>query len=170
MISVIKKRKSIRKYKDTPLNDEIKNTMREAIQLSPTWKNKQCFEVIEVEDKALIASIGEMVKHNPGPTVYSTVPMVYVFLADPSKSGNRDEKPYYMADTAIAITHATLTATSLGLGSCWIGVFPEETLKEALHIPAHLRIVGLLPLGYPDEDPSPRPRRVFEDIFHSNTY
>ena len=101
---------------------------------------------------------------------YSTVPVVYIFVADPTKSGNRDEKPYYMADTAIAITHATLTATSLGLGSCWIGVFPEETLKEALNIPSHLRIVGLLPVGHPDEDPDARPRRSVEEIFHTNKY
>lgn len=170
MISVIQKRKSIRKYKDTPLTQDELNTIREAIQLSPTWKNKQCFEVIEVVDKALIAQIGDMVRHNPGPTVYSTVPVVYIFVADPTKSGNRDEKPYYMADTAIAITHATLTATSLGLGSCWIGVFPEETLKEALNIPSHLRIVGLLPVGHPDEDPDARPRRSVEEIFHTNKY
>ena len=170
MIDSIKNRKSIRAFKDTPLNKNQLLTIKEAIQLSPTWKNKQCFEVIAIEDRKIIETIGEMVKFNPGKEVYNKIPLLLVFLADPTKSGNRDEKPYYMADTAIAVTHATLAATSLGLASCWIGVFPEETLKEYLHVPAHLRIVALLPIGYADEDPAPRPRRSVEEIFHTNKY
>ena len=170
MIDVIRNRKSIRKYKDTSLTKEQLDTIKEAIQLAPTWKNKQCFEVIVVEDKEKINKIGEFVKYNPGESAYTKAPVLMIFLADPSRSGIRDEKPYYMADTAIAIEHACLCATSLGLATCWVGVFPEETLKQYLNIPSHLRIVALLPIGYPDEKPLDRPRRDFDSIFHKNTY
>lgn len=170
MIDIIRERKSIRKYKDTPLSKEQLDTIKEAIQLAPTWKNKQCFQVVVVEDKELILKIGEMVRFNPGETAYTKAPVLMAFLADPSLSGNRDEKAYYMADTAIAVEHATLCATSLGLGSCWVGVFPETALKDLLNIPENMRIVALLPIGYPDEEPNARPRRDFDSIFHSNKF
>ena len=125
MIEIIRNRKSIRKYKDKAISKEQLDCIKEAIQLSPTWKNKQCFEVIVVEDRELMQKIGVAVKNNPCESAYTKASLVMVFVADPTKSGIRDEKPYYMADCAIAVEHATLCATSLGLGSCWVGVFPE---------------------------------------------
>lgn len=170
MIEIFRERKSIRKYKDTPLTKQEIDILQEAIQLSPTWKNKQCFEVIMVENRNLLLQIGTLVKNNPCESAYTKAPLVMVFIADPTKSGNRDNKPYYMADTAIAVEHAILAATSLQLGSCWVGVFPEEELKQLLHIPQHLRIVALLPIGHKDEEVENRPRRDINSIFHTNTY
>lgn len=170
MIDTFKTRKSIRNYASTPLTEEQLNTIKEAIQLAPTWKNKQCFEVIVVEDRELLEKIGVLVRNNPCPSAYTQAPVVMVFVADPARSGNRDGKPYYMADTAIAVEHAHLAAASLGLGSCWVGVFPENDLKELLNIPEHLRIVALLPIGHPLEDPNALPRRNMNEIFHTNKY
>jgi nitroreductase len=61
----------------------------------------------------------------------------------------------YPIDVAIAIDHITLSAVEEGLGTCWIGHFDEAPIKKLLGIPAHVRIVELLPLGYP-ADPSPK--------------
>jgi nitroreductase len=54
---------------------------------------------------------------------------------------------------AIALDHMSLAAVDLGLGSCWIGLFDEKKVKEILHIPDEIRVVELMPLGYPS-DPS----------------
>lgn len=170
MLESIKNRRSIRNYTNQEVSKEALQEVLEAIRLSPTWKNKQCFEILVVNNKEIQKQIGELVKNNPCENAYTEATYTLVFLADPTRSGNRDEKPYYMADTAIAIEHAILSATHLGLGTCWVGIFPEEALKELLHIPAHLRIVALSPLGYPNETPDARPRRALEEFIHYNTY
>ena len=59
----------------------------------------------------------------------------------------------YPIDVAIAIDHMTLAAVELDLGTCWIGNFDETLVKKILGIPDEIRIVQLLPLGYPT-DPS----------------
>jgi nitroreductase len=60
----------------------------------------------------------------------------------------------YPIDVAIAVDHLTFCATAEGLGTCWIGAFQEDEVKEVLGIPARVRVVALLAVGHP-EDPSP---------------
>lgn len=73
-------------------------------------------------------------------------------------------QPAYAIDVAIALDHMTLAAASLGLGSCWIGAFYEDRVKQILAVPPEVRVVALLPLGYPAEMPAPRPRKSLKDI------
>jgi nitroreductase len=65
-------------------------------------------------------------------------------------------QPSYPIDAAIAIDHITLGAAAEGLGTCWIGAFYEDEVKQILGIPPEIRVVALLPLGYPQD---PRPAR-----------
>ncbi|NBL00072.1 MAG: nitroreductase [Erysipelotrichia bacterium] len=171
MLEVIKQRKSIRQYSDRKVSDKDLNTVLEAAQLAPTWKNKQCFEMIVIDDKETQAKLGVLLKNNPCESAYTKASYTLVFIANPSKSGNRDGKPYYMCDSAIAMEHAILTATSLGLATCWVGVFPEDALKQLLNIPEQYRIVALTPLGYSDEkEVNHTSRRKLEDIVHYNQF
>ena len=55
----------------------------------------------------------------------------------------------YPIDVAIALDHITLAAVELGLGTCWIGHFDEKEVKQILGIPEKIRVVELMPLGYP---------------------
>jgi nitroreductase len=73
-------------------------------------------------------------------------------------------KDYYMADAAIAFEHLCLAARAMGLGTCWIGGFDEETVKGITDIPEGVRVVGITPLGYPDQEPNPRPRKSLAEI------
>jgi len=66
----------------------------------------------------------------------------------------------YPIDTAIAIDHITLCAVAEGLGTCWIGAFFEDRVKEILSIPPEIRVVALLPLGYPAGDGPARKNRL----------
>jgi len=70
----------------------------------------------------------------------------------------------YPIDLAIAVDHMTLAATAEGLGTCWIGAFYEEEVKRILKIPPEVRVVALLPIGYPAEEPSARLRKERDDI------
>ncbi len=64
----------------------------------------------------------------------------------------------------IAISYMTLEAVNQGLGSCWVGATDCEGVGEYLDIPKEWFVHDLLPLGYPGEDPAPRPRKTTEDI------
>ena len=78
-----------------------------------------------------------------------TAPAMIIACGDPSLSGSHDGMDYYLVDVAIATEHLVLAAANLGLGTCWIGYFDEAKLKEILNIPEKLRIVALIPIGYP---------------------
>lgn len=73
-------------------------------------------------------------------------------------------KAYTRLNTAIAIEHITLRAVDLGLGTCWVMMFSQEKVKEALDLEDKYNVVALLPLGYPDQLPAPRPRLPLEDL------
>ena len=72
----------------------------------------------------------------------------------------------YPIDVAIAIDHMTLQATAEGLGSCWIGSFEEEKVKEVLGIPESIRIVELLAIGYAAVPPREFSRLPLSEIVH----
>jgi len=65
---------------------------------------------------------------------------------------------------AIAVDHMTLAAVAEGLGTCWIGAFYEDQVKQILGIPPAVRVVQLLALGYPKSIPDPKPRKSLSEI------
>ncbi|AET66083.1 nitroreductase [Desulfosporosinus orientis DSM 765] len=65
---------------------------------------------------------------------------------------------YLRLNAAIAIDHITLRAVDLGLGTCWVMMFDQEKVKQILGLGENYNVVALLPLGYPDQSPNPRPR------------
>lgn len=170
MLDIIQKRFSVRSYTNQKVDTSLLEKVLIAAQYAPTWKNKQCFEIIVIDDRSMQQQIGELTKFNPSESAYQLASHLLVFLADPQKSGLRDDKPYYMCDSAIAITHCMLEATALGIGTCWVGVFPEDEIKSLLGIPEALRIVAMSPLGYTQETYQKRPRRPLDAFLHKNKY
>lgn len=73
-------------------------------------------------------------------------------------------------NTDIAIEHMALQAVELGLGTCWVRWFDDNKVKEILDIPESIEIIALLPIGYPDEEPSQRPRFNLEKIVYYEKY
>ena len=64
----------------------------------------------------------------------------------------------------IAIAYMTLEAVNLGLGTCWVGAMSAKETHKVMNLPDTIFVHDLLPLGYPDEDPKPRPRKPLEQI------
>ncbi len=67
-------------------------------------------------------------------------------------------KAYLSMNVAIAVEHIVLKAVDLGLGSCWLGRFDRDKVKEFLALNENIYPVVLLPVGYPDQSPKARPR------------
>jgi len=64
----------------------------------------------------------------------------------------------------IAIAYMTLEAVNQGLGTCWVGAMSAKDVHQVMNLPDNLFVHDLLPLGYPDEDPKPRPRKSIDKI------
>lgn len=170
LFDVIKTRRSIRKYLDKPVEDEKLQTVLEAVRMSPSWANFQCWRLVVVKEKSVKEKISALsyvesffaplgYKSNPSMKALAEAPVVIVLCADPEKSGTLWDQQYYLVDSGIAAQNIMLTARALGLGSVFVGVYDEGGLKKLLNIPDGIRIVGLLPLGYPDEEHKNGPSR-----------
>ena len=84
-----------------------------------------------------------------------------------SKKRTIDEstaKAYLWLNSAIGIDHITLRAEDLGLGTCWVMMIDHEKAKEILQLEDRYEVVALLPVGYPDQSPSARPRLTLDEI------
>ena len=176
VLEVIEKRRSIRKYKPEPVSDEKLKYVLEATRLAPSWGNRQCWKYIIVTDETLRNELIERASPPPAegrpirPRDWiAQAPIIIVGCADPTKSGNKERKEYYLLDMGISMEHMMLAAAEQGLGTCWIGGgFDETVVKEALSIPKEIRVVALTPLGYPDEITEPKPRKTLEEITSRN--
>ncbi|MBN2446301.1 MAG: nitroreductase family protein, partial [Phycisphaerae bacterium] len=78
-------------------------------------------------------------------------------------------------DVSIAVDHLTLAAVAEGLGTCWIGAFKEQAVKELLDVPADVDVIALVPLGYPATEGLNFPldknrRKPHAEVFAENKY
>jgi len=72
--------------------------------------------------------------------------------------------PRIACNVAIAVEHIVLRALDFGLGTCWIRLIDEQSIRDIFDWDENIHVVSLLPIGYPAEDPEPRKRRSPEEI------
>ncbi len=180
----IRKRRSIRQFKPDPVPDELLARILEAARLAPSGTNRQPwrFQVVR-EGELKKRLVEEAVMGNPqvaqAPVVIVCGSELLTFvkghrLAPPgseyygAESEDWEELKKFLPDahmyTAIAVEHMVLMATALGLGSCWVQRIRFGQTAKILGWPRHLVVLALLVLGYPDEDPPPRPRLPLDQI------
>ena len=70
----------------------------------------------------------------------------------------------------IAVAYMTLEAVNQGLGTCWVGAMSPKDAHQVMNLPDNLFVQALIPLGYPDEDPKPRPRKDLDEIVFWEKY
>lgn len=152
---VIRKRRSIRKYKKDQVPRARILEIIEAARLAPSASNRQPWHFILVSDSDTKAKM-EL------PPWAAEAPWVIVGCADENASPS-----WHSHDFMIAFEHLILAATNLGLGTCWMGwMGRDQKLKEVLGIPQHVKVVAVTPLGYPDEQPAPAARKRPEEMVH----
>ncbi len=158
-MEVVRRRRSIRKYRPGPIPQAKLDHILEAARLAPSWGNGQCWTFVVVTEAKLRHELGEA-----GNAWIADAPVIIAACADPKRSGVKEDQDYYLLDTGIAMEHLVLAAADQGLGTCWIGRFDEARAKKALGVPGNVRVVALTPVGYPDEEPEPRPRKTLGEI------
>jgi nitroreductase len=162
---LLKKRRSIRKYQNKPVEEEKINTILEAARLSPSANNQQPCSFIVITKP----EIRESLKAAYRADWFLQAPVIIIGCVNPSEAWRKGMfgEEYWKVDLAIAMQDIILAATEFGLGTCWIANFDENQIKKALNIPKEIRVVAMTPIGYPDEEKSPvTERKPLTNIIH----
>lgn len=164
VFDIIRQRRSIRKYKNRPIEKEKIEKMLEAARIGPSAANMQPCTFVVV----LNQDVRQKLRRAYNNEWFVNAPVIIVACASPSDAWRRDDgEEYWKVDAAIAMQNLILEATELGLGTCWIADFDEKEAKRALEIPKYIRVVAMTPLGYPDEQKEPTTdRKPLTAIIH----
>jgi nitroreductase len=162
---VIEGRRSIRKFKDMPVEHEkILKILLDALH-APSACNKVLSQFVVVDDSTTKKQILKVAGNKEK---LKTAPAFIVVLAD-----TRFELNYFanILSTGAAIQNLLLSAFEQGIGSLWIGAAGDrEKIKSILNIPDYFHIVAIIALGYPDMDPLIPRRPKLKEVVHFNRY
>ena len=171
-LSLIQKRRSIRKFKPQPVEPDKVDTLVEAALRAPSSMGSNPWEFVVVTDRAVLDQLSKSKPH--GATFLQNAPLGIVVCANPEKSG------VWVEDASIAAIFIQLAAESLGLGSCWIqlrermhdeGKTSEAYVLELLQIPEGMKVECIVAVGYPDESKPPHRKENLEvNKIHRDLY
>jgi nitroreductase len=167
-ISMVEKRRSIRKFKKKEIEPDKLDILIEAALRAPSSMGNNPWEFIIVTDPEKLVKLSKAKKH--GATFLRNSPCAVVICADPQKSS------VWIEDCSIASIFIQLAAESIGLGNCWIqirdriseeGKPAAEVISEILGIPKILTVESIIAIGYPDEQKPPHKKEElqFEKIY-----
>ncbi len=174
-ISMIKERRSVRKYRNEKVDRE---TMKELVEISrwaPSWANFQIARYTLVDDDAIIAKLAtdgvkgfsyniNTLKNAQGVAVLSFVKGKSGKLDDYGDFDSSNAHVWEVFDAGIACQTFCLVAHAKGVGTCIFGVIDDESIAEIVGLPEEETVAALIVYGDPDEQPAPTPRKPVEDI------
>ncbi len=161
VLTAIKGRRSIRKYSDRIVEEDVLRKVLDAARLSPSAKNTQSWKFVVVRDKDTITKLAVA---SGGQAFVGKAPIIVFSCGTEPESVMMCGQYRYTVDLSIATAYMILEAYEQGLGTCWLGRFDEKKVKEIMDIPDEVRVVAMTPLGYPAETPLPRPRKDFDSV------
>ena len=170
-MSLIEKRRSIRKFTGRQVESEKIDILLEAALRSPSSRGFNPWHFIVVTNPSLLEKLSKAKQH--GSSFLKNAPLGIVTCGDPDKSD------VWVEDCSIASIFIHLAAASLELGSCWIQIrermhdktkTAEAYVHNLLEIPARLRVESIVAIGYPDEKKPPHKKETlqYEKVHHDS--
>lgn len=153
MIDLLRQRRSVRKFKQQPVEAEKIALLSEALLRAPTSRNQQPCEFVLVDNPEILAQLATAKAH--GTSFFASAPLAVVVAANPEISD------VWIEDSSIAAIIAQLAAEQLGLKSCWaqLRLRPHdkklnasEFVRQLVHLPAGMEVAMVIAIGYPEED------------------
>lgn len=152
---IMLKRRSIRKYTNKLVEEEKIQKLLEYAMSAPSAMNRQPWEFYVVTNEKTLEDIcnaGRFTKH--------LSPLKIVVCGDKNRFLPKELESFWIQDCSAAIENILLGVTELGLGACWEGVYPHmsfcEKLIPILNLPENHIALGVISIGYPDEEQAPR--------------
>lgn len=163
LFEAVRDRRSVRSFEDRHVPQDTLEKVLDAARRAPSARNKQDWRFVVVRDESLRQQLMSAAYDQE---FIGQAPVVIAACGVHTDDVMTCGHPAYLVDVSIALDHLTLAARALGLGTCWVGKFDQEPVKEALHIPEDAQVVELMPLGYPQEWPDAPPRKPLGEIVH----
>lgn len=161
VMEAIRTRESVRDYLDKPVEEEKLLRVLEAGRLAPSAMNGQEWRYVVVRERAERERLMEAAQ---GQRFVGQAPVVIACCAESDGRVMACGQLAYSINVAISVDHMTLKAVEEELGTCWIGSFREDRVKEILGIPEPIRVVQLLTLGYPAGRRGRKIRKTLDEI------
>jgi nitroreductase len=197
-MDLVRTRRSIRRYKGTPVPENLVAQLLEAGRLAPSRANSQPWHFVVVTDSAVKRRLYGAVYHQQ-PILDAPLLIVVLGVIDPRPSvpartlelvqvgafgmdvkdfadhvldnwNAGDLKADAALNSAIAGTHIALAAHALGLGCCWVKLCKDDEVLRILGVPDGFYMAGVLAIGYPDESPPARPRLPLAGLVHHDAF
>ncbi len=170
LVKTIEGRKSIRKYKNTPVDRETIKELIRCANLAPSWKNTQVsrFYVVDGEKKKeFLDCLPEQnvtnVKDASTIIVTTVIMGLSGYMLDGS-IGSHLKENFALFDNGLQVQNLCLRAYDLGLGTLVMGLYDENKIRKFFDIPENETIVTVVAVGYRDIDPVARPRLKVDEL------
>jgi nitroreductase len=164
VLETILARRSIRDFTDQPVSDDQIKTLLEAAMAAPSASDKKPWHFVVVRDPELRRGLARTHQYSG---MADKAPVVFVICGDEQVS------PHWMVDGSAATENLLLQATAMGLGGVWVAVFPREEreshVRQLLGMPSGMRVLCMVPLGYPAA-PKPSRTRYEERCVHYDRF
>ncbi|HUV52483.1 MAG TPA: nitroreductase family protein [Dehalococcoidia bacterium] len=178
VMQAIKGRRSVRKYKPDPVSDTTVEMVLEAARWAPSWANTQCWRFVVVRDPQMRDKLAATLKPetNRAAAAIREAPVTIVACAEKGRAGyykgevSTDKGDWFMFDVALAMQNLTLAAYAAGLGTVHVGLFDAREAAIILEVPDNVVVVEMMPLGYPDQEPTAPPRKELAEIMFKEKY
>ena len=161
LYEAIRSRYSVRKYQDKPVEQDKLDRILEAARLAPSGSNRQPWKFVVVRDAETRKQMAEACN---GQAFVGQAPVVIAALGLMPERTMSCGVPGDPVDVAIALEHIALAATAEGLGTCWIGAFNQDKVRSVLGVPPEVKVIEVMALGYPADEPRPKNRKAIEEI------
>jgi len=177
LMSIIKGRRSIRRFQDKPVPEKDLQQILEAVQWSPSWANTQSWEIVVVKNRETKERLNEALSPtNPAKKGLPDAPVVLALCGKVRSSGYYKGEAstklgdWYMFDLGIATQSVCLAAYDLGLGTVIVGSLDHDKAKEVLGVGEGYELVALIPVGYPAKDSAAPKRREISEFAHFDRF
>ena len=165
LVEAIQKRRSIRQFKDKPIDKETLERLLDAARWAPTASNQQKWRFVVVTSPP----VKELIKKfSPG--IFAIPSAFIVICIEKAPDAGAWNEITYLADCAIAAQNIMLAAHEMGIGSCVALSYAKVAVTEILNLPEYLEPLLVITLGYPAEDPEPPPRLELNQIAFLDEY
>jgi nitroreductase len=163
LVETILSRRSIRRYEKKEIQNDVLAKILEAGQQAPSAVNRQPFHFIVLTD--------DNIKNELSKGFFNRfIKDSAITIVGCANTGDLLTGKWSIVDTTIALQNMVIAAWAMGVGSCWIGDFNEDKVKQLLKIPDKWNVVALVSFGYPAEQPKPKRKKSVEELVSVNVF
>ncbi|MDZ7672238.1 MAG: nitroreductase family protein [Halanaerobiales bacterium] len=157
-IKLLKSRRSIRELKDQEVEKDKLEKVVETARYAPTANNVQPWQFVVVTEDDKIKRLEELTDQD------KKFPAAIAVFSEDVK--------HHLEDGSNVTTYILLAAKELGLGTCWIGSYGKpytSEVKDMLDVPQEYKLISIVTVGYPDENPHPN-KKELDEVIHWEKY